>query len=797
MKRTISFLGAILLVIVFSFVFASEALAEFGSVRWGDNGVHINRPGDVNTLGEMVSDGAGGVIMVWHSYTEEMDYDIYAQRFDSQGNELWGENGIPICNELQQQRSSSVISDGNGGAIISWEDGRWDPDQPNIYAQRISSRGDILWEENGVIVCADPKEQFSPWMVSDGNSGAVIAWYDRRHVPPNDHSAIYAQRINNQGERMWPGDHFNGIPVYTINARMYRPKMISDSEGGAIIVWADDRFGFEHSNVYGQRIDSEGRILWDHNGEVISDAVHDQFLVDVVSDGQGGAYVAWHDERWSEDGDIYGQRIDAQGNGLWDLDGIALCFAIGEQFDPELIQDGQGGFIVVWQDGRINIVDLYAEKFNSDGQRQWSNNGVPVAVHLHNQLYHQVVSDGDGGAIITWNDSRNGFMNDDVFMQKIDSDGEIKFPITGRALTNRAGRQQYPEIVADGKNGAIIVWSETDDQWQFQGVFLQRIEGSSTWYLAEGSTEGFDEWVSIQNPNDQESELLVTFMRSEGREPVEREMTVAANSRATIHVNTILPNESISTKVESTNGVSVVAERVMYKSSGRYDWIMGHCSVGVTQPNSTWYLAEGSTEGLDEWISIQNPNDQESELLVTFMRSEGREPVQREMTVAANSRATIHVNTILPNESISTKVEATNGVGIVAERVMYRNSGGIDWSMGHCSVGVTQPNSAWYLAEGSTEGFDEWVLMQNPNDEEAEVLVTFMRSEGRQPVERELTLEANSRTTIHVNAVLPEESISTKVESTNGVSVIAERAMYRNSGGITWVMGHCSRGETE
>jgi hypothetical protein len=86
----------------------------------------------------------------------------------------------------------------------------------------------------------------------------------------------------------------------------------------------------------------------------------------------------------------------------------------------------------------------------------------------------------------------------------------------------------------------------------------------------------------------------------------------------------------------------------------------------------------------------------------------------------------------------------------------------------------------WYLPEGYTGGnFDTYILIQNPNDWDAEAKVRFMTdSSVTDPVKYELG--PNSRTTINVDEQpgLEDANVSTMVESSSGV--VVERAMYFN-----------------
>ncbi|MBU4194374.1 MAG: right-handed parallel beta-helix repeat-containing protein [Actinomycetia bacterium] len=96
---------------------------------------------------------------------------------------------------------------------------------------------------------------------------------------------------------------------------------------------------------------------------------------------------------------------------------------------------------------------------------------------------------------------------------------------------------------------------------------------------------------------------------------------------------------------------------------------------------------------------------------------------------------------------------------------------------GHDSIGVTGPAKTWYLAEGCTAGgFETWVLVQNPGDEDATVNLTYMTESGAFQGPR-LELAAHSRQTVNVADTVPTSwGVSTTVTSDG--PVIVERAMY-------------------
>lgn len=770
----VCFFAIVLVILTLSF--SREVFANSGEVMWSSNGKAICDASSWQTEPVLIPDGNGGTIIAWRDYRNGSTTDIYAQRIDANSNALWTASGVVICTASGTQQYPEIASDGNGGAIIVWQDKR-NGTTTDIYAQKIDASGNVQWTSNGVAICTASGDQSNHKIISDGAGGAIITWDDKRGgiIP-----VVYAQRIDSSGSVLWTS---NGVGICTVAGYHFYPQLVSDGSNGAIITWRDYRGA--NNDVYAQRVDADGNLLWTNGGVVICNAAGDQLYPKLVSDNNGGAIITWHDRRVVAD-DVYAQRVDADGAVQWTSNGVAVCAQSGSQTNPQIIQDGSNGAIIVWEDNRNGATyDLYVQRINSSGNLQWAAAGVAVCTAGSDQTYPELVSDGMNGSIITWQDKRNG-ATEDVYTQRISSGGTAQWTSNGVAVCTESGMQVYPQIISDGSNGAIITWY--DYRPGTSDIYAQRVEGTRVWYLAEGCTSGFDEYVLIENPNSSSVTCDVTFMQDDGTTSVISNKQVGATTRSTIRVNDYVQDKPLSVKVESTNGVGLIVERAMYwpmqypatEPVNVNNWTGGHNSCGVTQTATTWYLAEGCTNGFDEWISIQNPNSSSAACNVTFMKTDST-TVIKSITVVANGRATIWVNDEVPNADISTKVESINNLGIIAERAMYwpmkYGTGVTEWMGGHNSTGVAQPNVIWYLAEGCTDGFDEYISIQNPNSSAATCQITFMRSDGTTVV-FDQTIGDTTRATIRVNEHVQNDSLSTKIESTNGVGVIAERMMY-------------------
>jgi hypothetical protein len=421
----------------------------------------------------IVSDGAGGAIVTWHDYRSGGG-DIYVQRISAAGTPQWTADGVALCTATGNQQYPTIVSDGAGGAIVTWGDRR-SGTHSDIYAQRISAAGTAQWTANGVALCAVTGDQQYPTIVSDGAGGAIVTWEDSRSAT----SGIYAQRISAAGSAQWTA---NGVALCTAGGGQYFPAMVSDGAGGAIVTWQDYRSG--NLDIYAQRILAAGTVQWPANGWALCTATGSQESPAIASDGAGGAIVTWNDSR-SAASEIYAQRISAGGSAMWLANGVALCTATGDTYAPTVVSDGTGGAIVTWMDYRSGFYGIYAQRISAAGSVQWAVSGVALCTAAGGQESPAIVSDGGApgevgsGAIVTWFDYRSG--TTDIYAQRISAAGTVQWTANGVALCTATGGQFSPTIVSDGGvpgeagSGAIVTWSDSRSGLNYD-IYAQRIE---------------------------------------------------------------------------------------------------------------------------------------------------------------------------------------------------------------------------------------------------------------------------------------------------------------------------------
>ena len=468
----------------------------------------------------VAADGSGGTIIAWQDRRNGKS-EIFVQRMSADGNPMWQSNGLPVCVQ-DSNFLPAIISDGTGGVIISWSSYRGSS-TADIYIQKVSSSGAMLWTTNGVSVCTVVFEQNNISMISDGLGGAILTWQDYRSN--NGFADVYSQRVNTLGAVLWGS---NGIAVCNEASSQISPKMVSDGSAGAFVTWSDNRAG--DYDIYTQRIASGGAVQWTTNGVATCTMGTDQLQPDVCRDGADGIIVTWTDFRSSTDFDIYAQRVGPSGAIVWVVDGVVINNNVAyAQLDPKIVSDDLNGAIITWSDFRTGITsDIYAQRISPQGAVQWTATGVIICTAVGNQIVSQITVDGSNGAYITWEDHRNAG-NSDIYAQRIASNSALNWSAEGFEICTMPNNQGNPAILSNGSLGAIVVWEDFRSGSSFDiyevgfnttGIIGIENEGSSipeTYNLFQNYPNPFNPSTSINYSIPTASNVKITIYDALGK----------------------------------------------------------------------------------------------------------------------------------------------------------------------------------------------------------------------------------------------------------------------------------------
>lgn len=159
---------------------------------WPASGLPVTSNASAEFNPVIAPDGSGGVLLAWTDYRG--DVDIYAQRVNGSGLSQWAAGGRAVCTASGVQFSPQIVSDGAGGMVLGWNDQR--AGGPSmVYASRVTAAGSIA---SGFAADGNPVAT-AHWVqlltaCSDGAGGAIFAW--QHNGSPQQG---YAQRIDRWG----------------------------------------------------------------------------------------------------------------------------------------------------------------------------------------------------------------------------------------------------------------------------------------------------------------------------------------------------------------------------------------------------------------------------------------------------------------------------------------------------------------------------------------------------------------------------------------------------------------------
>ncbi|MCF7920207.1 MAG: T9SS type A sorting domain-containing protein [Candidatus Cloacimonetes bacterium] len=306
------------------------------------------------------------------------NYNMRLQYLDPDGNEVWEQNGILVSDHTQMTWLTDwdMTIDLEGNAIMAINDIRVSADDLDIIAYKISPEGEFIWGADGINL-SNGGFNAAPKVTVTANNYCIYAWADDTMIrlmsisPEGNPAWEQPVIINEPDTSNWPqlipaddGSEGNFLLKYFVNTGPY---------------WAPNRA------VYMQKYSAAGTPIWDAPA-VISDAYGISAWTQnfsVTSDGNGGAIIAWHDDRFSENTSrAYVQHITTEGAAVF-TDGILVAdHAPNQMYYPSAIYQPETELIYVyWRetDAGQNNAGIYGQKINADGELLYTNSGIIIS----------------------------------------------------------------------------------------------------------------------------------------------------------------------------------------------------------------------------------------------------------------------------------------------------------------------------------------------------------------------------------------------------------------------------------
>jgi len=445
----------------------AQLITPQGTKGWGEEGIAVDDGYDRQEDPMIITASDGNVIVAYVDFSVDPYGDIRANKLTPTGQKLWGVYGISVCDAIGEQISINLVPDQDGGAYIAWQDGR--ESQTQTYVQHVTSTGAITFAANGINV----------YPTSTGNMGSNTFWEDTNGggvMAFEFGNDIYFTRIHKDS----PG----GIALPATRLAPTLPsnlssnaKMCPDGADGFIFAWEfKDTQNENYPRLRMQRININGNLLWGNAGKNLTiELIKNQERHRIVEVSTGGAIIAWEDLRnsggQSNRPDLYIQKVDLLGDQVWLEDGIPVYLNSENneawQKNLRMTKTLDNGAVIVWEDTRNlgeNQEQVFTQKFNSNGTKAWTSEGILVSDTIGGQEGANVKQIGNDFAIV-WADNRTGSLG--LMTQLITPLGAIGYAQNGLeiyfGLSGHAARAtlSIDLVVKSHQDKTMIVWNDS------------------------------------------------------------------------------------------------------------------------------------------------------------------------------------------------------------------------------------------------------------------------------------------------------------------------------------------------
>jgi prepilin-type N-terminal cleavage/methylation domain-containing protein len=369
------------------------------------------------TNSRIAIDSSGNIYIVWQDYRSSADAKIYGQKYNSSRVKQWSSD--VVIGNANNRLLPEVKVDGSGNLYVSWSDNS-NGNQDCFLSKRASSDGSDLWTgPKKIDASVGNADQNNARIAVSDNGTTTIVWQDNRA----GNLDVYMLRYNGAHIMLWASDL--KLNTNSDTSDQSEPVVAVNNKDLIFSAWTDKRNG--NKDIYIATSSSLGTLPPSANIKINTDSGNaNQYTPSLAIESVDNyIYAVWTDER-NGGLDIYGAKFDATGTLQWTPDNILIsAHTADNQSQPSIAIDASHNIYVVWTDERNGNQDIYAQKLDASGVRQWSEDvRVNINTDDSNQSSPNVtINPSTQKPFVTWQDDRIG--NFDIYASEFDSYGSI------------------------------------------------------------------------------------------------------------------------------------------------------------------------------------------------------------------------------------------------------------------------------------------------------------------------------------------------------------------------------------
>lgn len=233
-------------------------------------------------------------------------------------------------------------------------------------------------------------------------------------------------------------------------------------------------------NVRLQRLDNQGNKLWDSEGLLISSHPSMTWLTDwdMAVDHENHVVMTWQDIRVGGNNNIVAYRIAPDGTFVWGPDGMMLSNNTAFNVTPTIAITSANNAVIAWMADN----NLIRQKISPAGVKLWGENGITMSSSTIRYMWPQLMPVGDDDVLmkyyedtgVAWAPTRH------VYLQRFNASGQGVW--TNPTVVSNAGNitawTQILPMESDGNGGCIIAWHDYRLSGTISSGWVQHINSS-------------------------------------------------------------------------------------------------------------------------------------------------------------------------------------------------------------------------------------------------------------------------------------------------------------------------------
>ncbi|MBW4467302.1 MAG: hypothetical protein KME07_17895 [Pegethrix bostrychoides GSE-TBD4-15B] len=287
-----------------------------------------------------------------------------------------------------------------------------------------------------------------------------------------------------------------------VSGRQQNPDIAVGSLDSFVITWQSERQDGDGFGIFGRTYSLSGAPVASEF-QVNSTTQGDQTAAAVAADGNGNFVVTWASDQANGRG-LYAQLFQSDGQRIGSEFRVnsSSSNSFQQQSNPDVARDALGNFVVVYESRGINN-DSFGQDTSGTGifGRRFNSTGASIGSEFRvntitdrNQTEPAIAMNGLGEFVVTWVGPSLG--GNSIFGQRYSNTGQ-PIGIEFQANSQTGGSQTSPAVAIADSGEFVVVWQGTDgDDDDGSGIYAQR-------YDANGNPRGGEILVNDTTRGDQ------------------------------------------------------------------------------------------------------------------------------------------------------------------------------------------------------------------------------------------------------------------------------------------------------